>query len=698
MFKEETERIFAYYGVGITVAKLCQKGILHWDLHEGNILFSSPYHASVADLDDVEFVPFPKEINQYASGIMNFFVHHDIKFGAAFRFGFIQAAGELGQRIFDILYNENDLTCLYKKTKNASVQSMDEESLNALYASWSSIIENSFINKHLTDGYFYDEYSFLDIMRKHHNEYQRFKKDFAENLLLIKHEYQIYLVNSHKSGNIIDFASACVSLANIELDLNNDILSLYYFHLALENLDELADPASIKVINNGIGYLKYKLFQKYGTDINIMLNNVMMNTVRFRIKGIFHNLFTEIWFWSDYSNEYSVESLKIENNVTFYYCEKCGNLDICLDDSNICSKCSCSNLEELEHSIFFERLVQKTIDEESKKTEEPIIVIPDLTSPEHLPLYLQAIKHCEKVQDIKGAIELCELMLGYINENPEIKDEFGYVLIKNIYKNGGIFREENDPSIVYKFFEMDSEYLRSDYEALLLHKLLLLYYCIDDHQVAIEHAKKIVEIANSSNRWIHSKYIETAYQMLHIAYKKKSLHEQALNCSQIMLLFKLIDENKGKKDFLWEINSIGEDYFDVGYFGISHICFFHTLRNHIKTYGIKHPRSAVIYRNIAKLYQVKNQFEKAFAFYAIAWNVKGQENDENEKLKTAICDCITNAGYEKTFDELVNEWEKVSDSVFKSFNEERYVEKNGTEMGKINLSSSDMESFITYDD
>lgn len=698
MFKEERDNIFAYYTIGIAVAELCKHGILYWDLHDKNILFSSPYQAHVADMDDIEFVPFPREIEQYAKGIMNFFLHHDNKSGAAFRFGFIQAAGEIGKRIFDILYNENDLTVLYNKSKNIILKDIHETSLNDMYTKWNAERDNSFINKHLTDGCFYDEYSYFDIMQKHSDEYHEFKKDNQDNLSLIRHEYQVYLVNSHKSGNIIDFISACVSLASIELELNNDTLCFYYFYIAQENLEEHGDPESIKVVNSGIKFLEYKLLQKYGESINNILKNVMINTIILRAREMCYNLFLEIWYWEDYIKEYNIESLQSESELSFYKCVNCGNIDICISNLVKCPKCDGTDVEVLTQIDYFEQLIQKTIDEYSQKNEEPII-LPDLTSPERLPLYLEAVKLCEKSHDFKDAIELCELMINYINQNPDIKDNAGYVLIKNIYKSGGIFREENDPTVVYKFFQMDSEYLRTDYEALIFHKLSFYYYYIADHSKAMEYAQKTIDISNNSNRWIFSSYIRSAYTLLYELYKKDALHEKALKCSQISFIFEVLDVKDEAKDFIWKMNDLGQDYYDVGYFGLSHLCFFYALRNHINFYGVKHPKSVTIYKNIAKLYKVKRQFSQSYIFYAMAWKIKNTDDIEKEKLKKDILECMLEAKYNKSFQEWIKEWVELNnDSLSKNFNEEMYVDKkNGEGMSTVNLSSSDLQKFITFE-
>lgn len=696
---ESNNLLFGFFKLGTNVAKLCKENLMYTDYNDKNLLYDSDGNIILCDLDDMKNINFPKEIKTYAKSIMNLYTDVGMEFGAAFRFGFITSMGKIGEILYDILYYENNLTFL-ETSKSTKEYNINYDKIIKTYTKWKNLIENSFIKKH-THGYEYEDYYFFDIMEKYYEEYKNFKKQFKNDMDLMRHEYNTYFANSLHSGNDFDLLASIITLCQIEFHRGKYIMASYYFFMIQELKKHYADNLLLKHYEFEIGIVDTLFLEKFGTEKTVnILQNITQITLSLRMRNLSYyaiNRYLELWYWSDYERENNIDNLTLKKEYSFFLCKKCGHFNLFETLRSTCITCNSNDIIKITRKKFFELLEEKT--SKSDKTYH-IPKLPEPKSVEDLVEYIQIINTDIHNNEYSRAIELSKKVEKYINTNNKIKDENGYVIIKSSLA-GNIFIDNDMPNILIKLFRISSDSVKSDYETYIYFKLCDLYDITNDIENSMKYANKIINIANNSKRWIQNRFYIFACEKIRDYYNKEHKFKEALEYTNIIFTLQLIDEFSEEKDekiikeHITNFIELGEQNLSVGNIFLAYRCYLFALTQHIFLYGIRHPNRAKIYLKIAELYAKIKQYDNAFSCYALAITLirkesYGKKTELKEAIENSLHNCLLISNYKGSLADWEKDW--LNDKVYNFFPEERFIKDNHT----INLTNEGWKNLVMY--
>lgn len=659
---------------------------------------------SVIDIDDVEIAEFPKEIEKYARGLINLYSNFGMDVGAAFRYGVLTATGKVGYVLYDIMYNNHQLSCLgnIHDVRDVNIEYSD---LNKIFIEWNDLVKNSFVKKVTHGTYKYREFSYAELMERNLHMYVDFKEKYKDDIDILKHEYQVYFANAVCSENKVDTLRAALMLCQLEFLKQRYFLAAYYYFVArkisLENEEYM--KAFEKEIMYAGGFFVSKFGKEEGERI---LNYVSYESLRLRIDRILVNYFYEIWYWEDFSRLNEIEKYTKERKYGTYVCLNCGYINSYEDKLNICEMCGSQKLKEISLEEYIE-LKKDMLDFDKKGTIEEVDYfkeeIPILDNIELLPLYIQIVNFHEKKKEYEVAIKKAKCIESFLKDNVDIFDEEGYV-IEKAKVGGQLFYSSIEPNEMAKFFLNGNDRVRNDYESYICHKLCVLYEKINDKMLAVKYAEKVINLANNSPRWLHQSYVKHAYLIMKKYFDEIGEKKDYLMYSNILFMYNMLD--KIDKTLIENIESnvvenIIEDIMDIGSCNehldnifIAYSCYILALKLHIHNYGIRHPEGARIYSNIAHLSAKKKRYEDAFLFWSVALLLlekSGIERYMNQigEIEKNIEKYLIESGYQKDID--IWKKEQLTDEVFETY-VQRTLEnayKKGKELKKIEITEKE---------
>lgn len=629
---------FGFFQLGCNWVDLCRQNILFFDFHEGNLIFDED-GIKIVDIDDAKILEFPKEIEQFARGVIGLFINFGKEYGAAFRYGVCCEAGRIGQVMFDILYDKHGLTVVKSKCETSEKQlTVSTEKLIREYANWNKIIEDSFIRK-MTDGkYEYDVFSYIELMQKNEYAYQTFKRTYGANSEAINHECQVYFANGLSSGNDFDVISSALTMSQIAFNNDKLFISVYYLFAAHEK--KVQNEKLFVSFDEIESFMATLIASKIGKDsFNNLMDYVTHETFRLRIERGLKNPYYEIWYWEDFSKEHSFDDYIMERQYGYYVCDDCNNVGSFDGILDICDSCGSSRVKKISTHDYIRLQVsnltslqnedavnhkEEINDYSYSKIEDMSTELPVLDS---LAICVRRIIESEKKGHIQTAIELACSVESFLKNHPELFDEDGFVIEKP--RTGGqIFYDLFDPTMLVKLFLDENEHVRNDYEGFICHVLCKLYKQNNDMENAVKYAKKTISLADSSRRWLFHVYVKEAYKTLSDYYQDNGDAQNALKYANIVFNYYILNtgehilketENHEVIDpFLTSIMSLGNINASAGNLSLAYSCFTFALRMHIYHHGCRHPDTAVIYHSIALLLVSKKLFEEAWAFWGVA--------------------------------------------------------------------------------
>ena len=415
---EYNKLLFGFYLAGCNIAQLCKNNIMYTDYHRKNLLIGEDGLVTFVDIDDAQIEDFPREIRKYARAIMNFHVNFDKDLGAAFRFGFVHTAGEIGQRLYNILYNDHELSCLLGEINKTEID-LDPIEMQKEYDEWNKLISDTYIYQAAHGGTQYDEYYYIALQQKNVELFHTSKSKYEENELVYRYEYETYLANSLRSGNKFDFYAALVTLAYAEFKNGNDILSLYYYAVACHEMQEQDDqyPKQSEMRR----YVAAMFVRKYGRrKTNQAIINVLLETLYLRAHYATFNYYMEIWYWSDFHREHRIDELFEQREFVLYKCANCGFMGFQERRVNSCDRCASKELLIMEIEDKINALIEE---HENKAEEKTKIDLPVLSSVETIPIYCRTIMAHLANNELETAALLAKEIETYLDNHPEIIDD-----------------------------------------------------------------------------------------------------------------------------------------------------------------------------------------------------------------------------------------------------------------------------------
>lgn len=680
-------RYFGAFVAGCSIASLCVNNIMYIDYHPGNIIIRDNGDVAIMDFDDVEFVDFPRELQQYARSIMNFHINFDKELGAAFRFGFIHSLGEVGAALYDYLFNEFDLSCYPNKEQNVELD-LDSERLASASEQWMNLIRDTFIYQVSEQGTKYDEYYYLSLQQKNEELFHKSKDKYKDNMEVLRYEYETYLANSLRSGNRFDYLSALVTLSYAEWMLGNDILSAYYYSMANLEMQEEDDQFLGQLqIRRHVAALFTK---KYGVkECRNLFQNITMETVYLRSCNPLANCYFEIWYWSDFQKQHHIGELLGERRYLLYSCPNCGFEGFAERHSAACSCCNCKDIKE----ISIEEKFRMMAEAERNKQKQSVIAVPELDCLEALDTWFDIIKDCMDSGELNAAITLAKEAEAYLSDHPEIKDAQGYVKMPR-HCVGSVYRNIHDPIKLTKMLDINRDYMKRDCETEICVALYRLYMAQDKPEEAEAYAQRVIWFLNHTDRRIASNYAEEAYGVLSELAERRGDNQLALEyASHRFVIHTVLELEQNDIDLIGSVNQMGRMYTLSGHYGIAQFCFYYALRRHIKKHGVQHPESVPIYINIADMQVDKGNYAQACENYGFAWMIlEATKNEKHDRLKRMLAEkvekCLKEMSYPGTLAEWQEEW--ITPEKLQPFPEKHFVEDNK----KIEINSWD--DYVVY--
>ena len=712
-----TTTLFDFFLLGCCWADLCRANMLFYDFHEGNIIFGKNKGFKVIDFDDVEEINFLDGMETYARGLSNLFNNFGMDYGAAFRYGFTTVAGEAGKVLFDILYNNNGITPLNDPVGRRQNEAVTE-SLPETYSKWNELVEESFVRKMTNGTYRIDEYSFIELMQRHDEEYHSFKATYKQNEQLIKHEYQVYLANGLVKENDFDIISSALTLCQIECKNKLIFLSAYYFFLLQERIvknKELHETQKEK-----ISYAFSLMLSSLGIDkfeqLTQLIEYVKHETFRLRLQHIntsgISNPYLEIWYWSDFSKAHSIDDFFDNRHYGCYRCCDCNHIDFfdkVKEEPIRCASCSSKNIELIplqEYISLYASRLDNQDNQDSFAQDNTLSVhaaikdtLPNLDRVAYIPIYIDGIKQLERNNRYDEAIDISKQVILYLHSNPSIIDENGYVVDTSRRGEGRILYSVLDPSNVVKLFHVDLP-VRCDYESYFYCKLIDLNEKKGDRTTASEYAQKLIEIANCSPRWIRQQYIERAFELLHDYYVETGAKTEALTCSNALFTYHMIEamgnknsDNEDYDEVISQFLDVGISNANVGNISLAFSCYIFALSMHVYHHGFRHPDSAIIYHLLAQVAVRKKLYTDANKFWAVSLMLLEVRKEHFAELikdiETCISDCLS-----ETSNATLQEWKKewMKERSFSVFPENRFKKPDPTEtsLPRINISEEEL--------
>ncbi|NBI10912.1 tetratricopeptide repeat protein [Colidextribacter sp. OB.20] len=708
--------LFNFFLLGCEWAILCRNNILYYDIHGSNILLKANGDFAVVDMDDVEIFEFPKEIEKYANGLINLYTNFGMEFGAAFRYGFINVAGDVGCVLYDILYNKNELTTFNSTIRKRKVD-INVESLTKIYAKWNALIDESFVKKVTNGKYKYGEFSFIELMERNSDAYNNFKEAHKDDRDLLKHEYQVYFANGLFSENDFDIVASALTLCQIEFLEQQYFLASYYFCVARERITNNED--CLMSLKEDISCAIYRFISKFGQDgTRRLLAYVFHESFRLRLQRSIINHFYEIWYWSDFAREHSIEDFIEERKYGCYKCHDCNNVDF-FDEAIVeCRSCGSKNIEQISLEEYISLKVASLISQNNDISKEvsvdhtnPKEKLPELNSVALIPLYIQKINTSERKNKYADAIELAICIEKFLHSNPNICDDKGYV-IEKARTGGQIFYSTITPNEVAKLFLDGAENVKNDYESYICYKLCVLYEKENNRAAALEYARRIIELANCSPRWLQNGYIECAYELLKNHYDDMGNKKEALIYSNIIFTYSMLtkiddefsnDTNSSEiRDTITILMDIGKSNASVGNISLAYSCYILALRIHIYYHGSRDPETATIYHNIAQLFAAKKLYEDAYNFWSVSLMLlEGSKIERYAEQISEIETSVLNVLSESTSHVTLSEWKKewMAERAFNVFPEKRFERKTSpdNEMPKREISMEELlKEYVVY--
>lgn len=704
--------LFNFFLMGCSWARLCRKNLLYYDFHRDNVIFMRTKGVRIIDLDDAEFLDFPKEIDTYAKALSNLFLNFGMDFGAAFRFGFITATGEVGTALFDLLYKNNGITPL----NGPIVQKQTEaDNLQEIYAKWNELVDDSFVGKITNWNYEINEFSYIELMQRHHDEYKSFKNKYKNNYQLIRHEYQVYFANGLVKENDFDIVASALALSQFECIDQHFFLSAYYFFIFIERC--LKDEGLRETVKGEEAIAQAFLLSRIGIDKSQQLiDYVKHETYRLRIQKFKTNPYLEIWYWSDFSKANSIEGFFENRHYGCYRCQDCDHIDFFdedKDDSILCASCGSRRTEQISLSEYLRLLENKYRDQDVHDISANDNTLhahsdikdslPKLDNIAFIPLYISAVKQLEERNQYDDAIGILNQIDLYIQNNPSVLDENGYV-IDTPMEAGGVFYSIIDPHKLLKLFSVENMTVKYDYESYIYYKRIELNDKKGDRISASQDALKLIEIANYSPRWVHESYLLRAYELLNGFYKEKGNNTEALTYSNVLFTYQMIEilENKHLKDadFDMVINQFlntGISNASAGNISLARSCLLFSLKMHIYFHGSRHPDSAVIYHHLAKVAVRKKLYEDAYRCWAVSLILLDVRKEYFAELINDIEACISKS-LSETGNTTLADWKKkwMEEYAFSVFPEKRYEKHESDDSTLPHENVSPEELFREY--
>ena len=708
--KEQQNILFEFFVLGCEWAALCRNNILYYDFHEGNILTNKDGELAVIDTDDVEIVKFPEKIEKYANGLMNLYTNFGMELGAAFRYGFINAAGKIGNILYDIMYNSNKLTIL-KNIDNIRNVETNPEGLIKMYTEWNALVDNSFVKKVTHGSYKYGEFSFIELMKRNADAYHEFKDEYKDNTDLMKHEYQVYFANGIYSENIFDIAGAALTLCRLEFYSQQYFLAAYYLNVAQEII--VTNEAYLKSLKEDMQCAGYLFVSKFGQEkTQRFLDYILHETMRLRIQRGISNHFYEIWYWIEFTRENSIEDFIVERQYGCYRCLDCSNIEFFDEKLSKCESCGSEKLMQIPLQEYIDLKVN-LLKSNDNNIPEAVIAdddclideIPNLDNVSLLPFYIQMVSSYEYKKKHNVAIELARRIEKFLINNPDICDKKGYI-IEKARKGGQLFYSPISPNELLKLFLEETENVKNDYESYIYHKLCTLYREKGNDTMALEYAQRIIDLANTSPRWLQQHYVIDAYSLIKTYYDDVGNPKEAIMYANILFTYSMLDKidneyskdtgHKEIKSTITALMNIGKSNANVGNVSLAYSCYILALKMHIYHYGCKHPETAMVYSDIAQLLAIKKVFDEAYDFWAISLLLLkncGIERyrEQISEIETYISRCLFETGYQGGLAAWKEEW--LTEQVFKVFPEKRF-EKRGNVENKISTIEMSKEEMI----
>lgn len=707
------KELFGFFRLGCAYAILCRNNILYYDFHNDNTIISDSGDITIIDSDDMERVSFIENLEKYAKGIINIYSNFGMDFGAAFRYGFTCVAGEAGRVLYDIMYNNNELTCLNQITDS---RKLNTQGLAEKYEKWNILIDDSFVKKVTNNTYKYREFSFIELMERNSDVYNDFKQKHKDDTSLLMHEYQTYFANAFYSENIFDFVGAALSLCQIEFFNQQYFLSAYYLVISREVMASNEDCLTSLIPD--LQHATYPFVNKFGeNETKQLLLYIFHEVIRLRIQKKFANPFYEIWYWYDFSREHLIDDFLSERSYGCYKCIDCNYLGFFDNELLRCESCNSDNVCQISLEEYLElKEIHSKCDEDSCENSDISDVdatdnLPKLDNVSLIPIYFETISSYEKKLNYDKAIYFAKCVEDFLKNNLDICDDRGYV-VEKANRFHKIFYSTIEPKQVLKLFLNEANDVKSDYESYVNYKLCVLYEKKGEYQMAYEYAQIIIDLANNSPRWLNYKYIRKACFIIKDFLDKLDNKIESLKYANFIFIydmldnldgdFKKYDKNQEIYDTIHSLLNIGNSNADAENISIAYSCYTLALRMHIHHYGCKHPNSAIIYYNLGKLMISKKMYEDAYKHFAISLMLLEKSNIK--KYKNSICkleEMISEFLKESNYDGTLSDWKNVwmNDESFSVFPEKRLKKRdsdnNDSHIIEINLKEL-LNEFTTF--
>lgn len=706
---ELQEVLLSFFHLGCACAELCCKNILYYDFHEGNVFIEKHGKVHLLDMDGVEFIDFPKEIEQYASGIINLYTNFNLEHGAAFRFGFITVLGKTGALLFDILYNRYGLTT-QNEILNKRLEAIDTDEIKREFDEWIELTSHSFVGQATKNTLSYDEFSFIELMERNLTLYHSFKEKYKSNNELLRHEYNVYIAHGLYKENSFDVIGAALSLCQIDIIEGQYFTAAYYIFLVKTLM--LGSDRHTENYESLVQHVTSLFVSKFGvTETQNIFEFVTHESLRLLIlrKGA-KNFYYDIWYWSEFALEHSITEYILEKPYGCYFCQDCSKFEFYNGNIDKCFTCGSANIKLISLDMYMQLIIEKLLQEGEPCSKEVAVEIPiqeadlpDLNRIEHVSLYIGLIKQYKSNKQYTQAIQIAHRIESFLHDTTNIRDENGY-LVDKVDCGSKIFYSPLEPKSVMKLFFDERTFVRYDYESYIYAILCELYQAQNADTEALKYANIILNLANNSRRWINKQYIVIAVQFLRDYYSSEKSSNEALKYANILFIYQMLEtiEVAYEKESGLEISElilslmdIGQSYADDGNFWLAFPCYVLALKMHVFSCGEHHPDSAIIYSKLAELWAHKGLLDIAYKHWVISIKLLAsveakRYEDQIDEIKSVIVKTLRDNQYTGTYEKWQEEW--LTSEASSIFRENRYVKKdaNDGKLPEITISKEDL--------
>ena len=193
--------------------------------------------------------------------------------------------------------------------------------------------------------------------------------------------------------------------------------------------------------------------------------------------------------------------------------------------------------------------------------------------------------------------------------------------------------------------------------ASVFHNIGYGYYCMGDHDKALEYYGKALEIRESKLGKDHP-YTATTYNNIAVVYDAKGDYDKALEYYGKALEIRESKLGKDHPDTAQTFNNIATVHYEKGDYDKALECYGKALEISESKLGKDHPDTATTYNNIAAVYDDMGDYDKALEYYMKALRIWLHRDVNHPNAKTIFANLFASyqaANMEKDFFEWLQE-------------------------------------------